>query len=162
MGKTYIKGENNMSVCKERAWKTLEEISFVRVAGTEKELEAAKYLQQQCQNAGVDAVIEDFEIEMMLKCGSMPFSSTHKPIRGNDAMLQDFKSRNQRAKKGKLPEKPKLAEVDRDMLYYDLAKSVCAILTFDIKKNKLMVSPNANDVFGFDMINYLIEEYPDK
>ena len=53
-----------MSVCKERAWKTLEEISFVRVAGTEKELEAAKYLQQQCQNAGVDAVIEDFEIEM--------------------------------------------------------------------------------------------------
>lgn len=98
--------------------------------------------------------VEDFEIEMMLKCGSMPFSSTHKPIRGNDAMLQDFKSRNQKAKKGKLPEKNKLAEVDRDMLYYDLAKSVCAILTFDIKKNKLMVSPNANDVFGFDMINY--------
>ena len=54
MGKTYIKGEIIMSVCKHRAWKTLEDMSFVRVAGTEKELEAAKYLQKQCLDAGVE------------------------------------------------------------------------------------------------------------
>ena len=98
--------------------------------------------------------IEDFEIEMMLNAGAQPFSSTQSPVRGNTALLQDFKSRNDKVRKGTLPEKPKLAEVDRDMLYYDIAKSVCAILTFDIKKNKLMVSPNTNDVFGFDMIGY--------
>jgi len=40
------------------------------------------------------------------------------------------------------------------MLYYDLAKSPCAVLTFDIRKDKLFMSPNANDVFGFDLIGY--------
>ena len=53
-----------MSLNKERAWKTLEELSFIRVAGTDEELKAAEFLQKQCESAGVEAVIEDFEIDM--------------------------------------------------------------------------------------------------
>lgn len=53
-----------MSVCSKRAWKTLEELSFVRVAGTSEELKAAEYLKSECEKMGVEAVIEDFEIEM--------------------------------------------------------------------------------------------------
>lgn len=53
-----------MSLCKERAWKTLEELSFVRVAGTAEELKAAEYLKAECEKMGIEAVIEDFEIEM--------------------------------------------------------------------------------------------------
>ncbi|MBR3839719.1 MAG: M20/M25/M40 family metallo-hydrolase [Erysipelotrichales bacterium] len=53
-----------MSLCKERAWKTLEELSFVRVAGTPEELKAAEYLKSECEKVGVEAVIEEFEIDM--------------------------------------------------------------------------------------------------
>ena len=53
-----------MSINKERAWKTLSELSFIRVAGTEDELKAAKYIQEECAKANVQAEIEEFEIEM--------------------------------------------------------------------------------------------------
>lgn len=48
---------------KNRAWKLLEDISFVRVAGTKEELKAANLLKKEAEKAGVEAVIEDFEIE---------------------------------------------------------------------------------------------------
>ncbi len=48
---------------KNRAWNLLEEISFVRVAGTKEELKAANILKDTAVKAGVEAVIEDFEIE---------------------------------------------------------------------------------------------------
>ena len=52
-----------MSLCKERAFELLKKISFERVAGTEKELECAKILEEECKKLGVDVVIEDFEID---------------------------------------------------------------------------------------------------
>ena len=52
-----------MSLCKERAFELLKKISFERVAGTDKELECAKILEEECKKLGVDVVIEDFEIE---------------------------------------------------------------------------------------------------
>ncbi len=54
-----------MTLDKQRAWKLLEEISFVRVAGSEEELKAANILKDTCIQAGVDAVIEDFEIDVV-------------------------------------------------------------------------------------------------
>ena len=41
----------------------MEDISFVRVAGTKEELKAANILKKTAEKAGVPAVIEDFEIE---------------------------------------------------------------------------------------------------
>ena len=52
-----------MSMDKQRAWDLLERISFVRIAGTDEELKAANILKEECDKAGVPAVIEDFEIE---------------------------------------------------------------------------------------------------
>lgn len=46
-----------------RAWNLLKEISFVRVSGTDEEKRAAEILLKHCQDAGVDAVIEEFETE---------------------------------------------------------------------------------------------------
>ena len=53
-----------MGMCKERAWKLLNDIGFVRVAGTDEELKAAEILKAECEKAGVEAVIEDFEIDV--------------------------------------------------------------------------------------------------
>ena len=53
-----------MSVNKERAWANLTELSFNRVTGTEDELRAANIILGKCQEAGVDAVLEEYEIDM--------------------------------------------------------------------------------------------------
>ena len=53
-----------MSLSKERAFEVLKKISFERIAGTEKELECAHIIADECKKASIDVVIEDFEIDM--------------------------------------------------------------------------------------------------
>lgn len=53
-----------MGLNADRAWKLLNDMSFVRVAGTDEELKAANMLKAACEEAGVPAVIEDFEIDV--------------------------------------------------------------------------------------------------
>lgn len=52
-----------MGMDKNRAWKLLEDISFVRIAGSEEELKAANLLKSVCEEASVPAVIEEFEVD---------------------------------------------------------------------------------------------------
>lgn len=52
-----------MSICKERAFEILKKISFERIAGTDKELECAHIIEEECKKVGLDVVIEDFEID---------------------------------------------------------------------------------------------------
>lgn len=52
-----------MSVNKQRAWETLQKLSFERVTGTKQELEAANMILEECKKADVDAIIESYEIE---------------------------------------------------------------------------------------------------
>lgn len=53
-----------MSLCKDRAFEVLKRLSFERIAGTDKELEAAHLLKAECDKVGIPAVIEEFEIDM--------------------------------------------------------------------------------------------------
>lgn len=54
-----------MSMCKVRAWELLNEMSFVRVAGSPEDLKCAEILKAHCDKAGVPAVIEDFEVDVV-------------------------------------------------------------------------------------------------
>ena len=47
---------------KHSAYRFLEKLAFERVSGSEKELEAAHLLVDECRSLGVDAVIEPFSI----------------------------------------------------------------------------------------------------
>ena len=53
-----------MSVCKERAWKALTDLSFERVTGTPEEKKAAEMLIAECAKSGVEAHLETYEIDM--------------------------------------------------------------------------------------------------
>lgn len=53
-----------MNICKDRAFDVLKKISFQRIAGTPEELKCAEMLKEECEKAGVPAVIEAFEIDM--------------------------------------------------------------------------------------------------
>ena len=52
-----------MSMDKNRAWKFLNDLSFIRVAGTPEDIKAAELIKAHCEEAGIPAVIEDFEID---------------------------------------------------------------------------------------------------
>lgn len=54
-----------MSMDKTRAWELLKQMSFVRVAGTPEDLKTAQLLKSVCDDAGIPAVIEDFEIDVV-------------------------------------------------------------------------------------------------
>ena len=54
-----------MSMDKTRAWQLLKDMSFVRVAGSPEDLKTAELLKAVCDEAGVSAVIEDFEIDVV-------------------------------------------------------------------------------------------------
>lgn len=54
-----------MSMDKMRAWELLNRMSFVRVAGSEEDLKTAELLKGVCDAAGVPAVIEEFEIDVV-------------------------------------------------------------------------------------------------
>lgn len=54
-----------MSMDKMRAWQLLKDMSFVRVAGSPEDLKTARLLKARCDEAGVPAVIEDFEIDVV-------------------------------------------------------------------------------------------------
>ena len=54
-----------MSMCKNRAWKLLEDMSFVRVAGSEEDIKCAQLLKDTVEAAGIPAVIEDFEVDVV-------------------------------------------------------------------------------------------------
>ena len=52
-----------MSVDKNRAWQALTDLSFDRVTGTEGEAKAAEYLKKACEEMGVEASIETYEVD---------------------------------------------------------------------------------------------------
>lgn len=54
-----------MSMDKMRAWELLNKMSFVRVAGTPEDFKTAELLKAVCDEAGVPAVIEEFEIDVV-------------------------------------------------------------------------------------------------
>ena len=71
-----------MAMDKMRAWKLLEDISFVRIAGTEEELIAANILKDFCEAAGVPAVIEDFDVDV-----TFPEDYGNEDLKGKDALF---------------------------------------------------------------------------
>ncbi len=98
--------------------------------------------------------IEQFEIDLLRNAGSEPFSYAGKAVFGTEALLSDYNQRQRQTKRKGVEKALKIADVDKDTFYYDLAKSPCVIITYDVLRNKAFMSPNANDVFGFDIINY--------
>ena len=54
-----------MSMDKMRAWQLLEDMSFVRVAGSPEDRKTAELLKAVCDEAGVPAAIEEFEIDVV-------------------------------------------------------------------------------------------------
>ena len=131
---------------------------LLAVGSTEKNLNYASLtinnLRVCTKDITIPTKIEKFEIDLLKNAGSEEFSYTERSVMGTDALLSDYNQRKRRISKEDTSKKQKIFDVDKDTFYFDLANSPCVIMTYDINRNKAFLSPNANDVFGFDVISY--------
>ncbi|MBQ7817321.1 MAG: M28 family peptidase [Oscillospiraceae bacterium] len=68
---------------KEKMMKILEDTAYVRLTGTQEELQAAKYIQDQCAEMGLNATIEPFEVELAtIKKAELYADGTMMPCKG--------------------------------------------------------------------------------
>lgn len=159
IGTRYIHNNCYISGIFDRFIMTSEYVDrLLAVGSTEKN---AKYATNTLNNLKVSVKditipnkIENFEIDLLRNAGAEEFSYTEKPILGTDALLADYNQRKHRTEKDKTQKSKKIFDVDKDMFYYDLSKSPCVIMTYDIQRNRVFMSPNANEIFGFDVVGY--------
>ncbi len=163
IGTRYIHNNCYISGIFDRFIMTSEYVDrLLAVGSTEKNV---KYATNTLNNLKVGAKditipnqIENFEIALLRDGGAEEFSYTEKPVFGTDALLADYNQRKHRSQKSEVKKTQKIFEVDKDMFYYDLSRSPCVIMTYDIQRNRVFMSPNANDVFGFDIVSYFNEQ----
>lgn len=98
--------------------------------------------------------LEGFEIELLRDAGAETFSCAEPAVFGTAALLADYNEKRNNKQNRKAEIKRQIFDINKDMLFYDLLKSPCAVLTFDIKRRKVYMSPNSENVFGFDIIGY--------
>ncbi len=159
IGTRYIHNTCYLSGIFDRYVMTSEYVErLLAVGSTEKNLKYAALTLNNlkiCANdITIPTKIESFEIDLLKGAGAEEFSYAERAVFGTEALLSDFRKRTRQANKPQKENIARISEVDKDTLYFDLAKSPCAVLTYDIKRNKIFMSPNANDVFGFDVISF--------
>ena len=163
IGTRYIHNNCYMSGIFDRFIITSEYVDrLLAVGSTEKNIKYAanplNNLKVGAKDITIPTEIEKFEIDLLRDAGADDFSYSEKAILGTEALLMDYNRRKHRSQKVETKKAPKIFEVDKNMFYYDLSKSPCVILTYDIKRSKVFMTPNANDVFGFDIISYFNEQ----
>lgn len=163
IGTRYIHNNCYISGIFDRFIMTSEYVDrLLAVGSTEKNVKYAantlNNLKVSVKDITIPNKIENFEIDLLKDAGAEEFSYTEKPVFGTDALLADYNQRKRRTEKGKIKRSPNIFEVDKDMFYYDLSKSPCVILTYDINRNRVFLSPNATEVFGFDIVSYFNEQ----
>ncbi len=102
-------------------------------------------------NITIPTKVSDFQIDMMKSAGSNDFSCAEKPVFGVNSLLVDFALRTRKAKVPKKAPQTGAFELDPKQLYIDMSKSNCAFVTYDLQRDRVYFSQNANAVFGFDI-----------
>ena len=159
IGSRYIHNKCYISGVFDRFIMTSEYVDrLLAVGSTEKNSEYAAHTLNNlkaCSNEiTIPTKLDHFEIDLLRDAGAKEFSYAERTIFGTDALISDFEQRKHRAEKTKAEKIPNILEVDKDTFYYDLSNSPCVILTYDINRNRVFLSPNANEVFGFDIVGY--------
>jgi hypothetical protein len=103
----------------------------------------------------VPTKVTEFESQMMLDAGSCDFSSVGDAVFGTKALLEDFALRNRKSQKKVIDDTRLVKELDPALYYFDMSNSVCVLMTCDLVKNRISVSPNYKSVFGFDIVKFI-------
>ena len=100
----------------------------------------------------IPKIITDFEADTLINAGAKSFTRNEKSVVGTEMLMIDYYARKSNATEE--TEKPFVSYIDSDLLYYDINRNDCFVITYDISLNKVMMSENINRVMGFDVLSY--------
>ncbi|MGN0525982.1 MAG: HD domain-containing phosphohydrolase [Acutalibacteraceae bacterium] len=100
----------------------------------------------------IPKIITDFEASSLINAGAESFTRNENSVVGAEMLMIDYYTRKSNAVEK--AEKPFVSYVDSDLLYYDINRNNCFVVTYDITLNKIMMSENINQVIGFDVLSY--------
>ncbi len=103
----------------------------------------------------VPNVIPDYEKELMFKAGFSDFSVSEQPIEGLQALVTDYKHRGvKKVEKSKLIHNS-VAPLDASVAMHDIINGRMVLMSYDIVRQRLSVTPNASKVLGYDVYSAL-------
>ncbi len=98
----------------------------------------------------IPLTVTDADSDNLFNCGSVDFTHTLEPINDFSGMFDDFKNReiNQKILND---EKSFINSINPAMFLHDFVNSSIVIVSYDANNDRIEISENASDVFGFDV-----------
>ncbi len=95
--------------------------------------------------------VSDYEKELVFKAGFSEFSCADRSLNGVNNMLNDYRKRSRMKPYDTVAECDFVTEIDSSVAFFDILNSGLVWLFYDIRNNKVSITSNANDVFGFNI-----------
>ena len=80
-----------------------------------------------------------------------------EPVTGTNALLADYESRIKYVPENASKHRSRFKELDPAISYYDILNSELVLTFYDVKTNRINITPNAKNVFGFDVFKRYID-----
>lgn len=106
----------------------------------------------------VPSHVSDYEKQLMFKGGFSEFSSTEEPVVGLNALVSDYSKRSMKKTKAKEGKRDIITELDPSVAFYDILNCGLIWLVYDIKRQRISITPNASHIFGFDIFEMSEED----
>jgi hypothetical protein len=106
----------------------------------------------------VPNLIPDYEKELMFKAGFADFSVSEQSVEGLQALVNDYKQRGvKRVENSKIIHNS-VAPLDASVAMHDIIHGRMVLMSYDIARQRLSVTPNASKVLGYDVYSSLDKE----
>ena len=103
----------------------------------------------------VPTAISDADAKKLINAGATDFSESLDAVIGIDALIKDYADRGNKVKIPTVSEVCAISDLSRNELFYDITRSDCVILSYDINSDKAGITENAEKFFGFDICSHL-------
>ncbi len=103
----------------------------------------------------VPNIVSEFERELMFKAGFSDFSVAEQAVEGLQTLVNDYKNRGvKKANKAHVTENSVTA-LDPSVAMHDIINGRMVLMSYDIARQRLSVTPNASKVLGYDVYSAL-------
>ena len=101
--------------------------------------------------------VSDYEKQLVFSNGFSDFTVELEPVSGTNALLADYESRIRYVPDDASNKRSRFKELDPAISYYDILNSELVLMFYDVKTNRINITPNAKNVFGFDVFKRYLD-----
>lgn len=107
----------------------------------------------------VPNIVSDFEKDLMFKAGFSAFSVAEQSVEGLQALVNDYMHRGVKKPEKKQVYRNSVASLDPSVAMHDIISGRMVLMSYDIARQRLSVTPNASKILGYDVFTALDSEH---